>query len=82
MNPISYNSSNRDRFEPPVQRVLDALTAQYEIVEVERTNVQDGNESSWFVQVSKSHDELPVGFFGATIESAATRLASALKVEF
>ncbi len=74
-----YDATTRRDFDSTTRLVLDLLADKYPAVEIEGPNERDEN-SKWFVQVMHENGNMPTGFFGSTIEEAARRLASALKL--
>ncbi len=74
---IRYSEETCAKFDQATRRVLDALTKEFSIVEL------DYHGKEWFVRVWKTEeDDLPVGLFGKTPIDAAVRLARSLKYEF
>lgn len=77
---ITYDDTSKEFFEPQTRRILDRLAVSYPVVEIECRNHAE-QDSRWFVQVAESKENIPVGYFGSTVAEAASRVASALKIE-
>lgn len=80
MQLISYTKTNRSKFDDESRHVLDAICEVYPRLEIEGP-AQTQGPTKWFVQVYRDRaEEVPEGFYGATVAEAATRIASAVGV--